>query len=118
MRSQTVRFDELVIFDDCSTDGTADLISKFRDNRIRVCIGGTNRGHVAAFEAALRKTTADIVLLADQDDVWEPTKIEVIKGVFESDERIVTENRIECVISCGKSNSPSSLVAEWPSGGR
>ena len=62
--------DEVVVVDDASTDATLDAIAEIGDSRIRVIPLPQNGGHVRAFEKALTAATGDVVLLADQDDLW------------------------------------------------
>lgn len=64
--------DEVVVVDDGSSDRTVELVRAVDDPRLRLLATGTNRGYVRAFEAALRECRGDVVLLADQDDVWIP----------------------------------------------
>lgn len=64
--------DEVVVVDDASTDDTLAVLATVTDPRVRVLPMPRNRGYVRAFETALRETTGDVVLLADQDDVWLP----------------------------------------------
>jgi glycosyltransferase involved in cell wall biosynthesis len=76
---QTRLPDELVVTDDGSTDDTLAILERFaRDCPFPVHIDrnpqrlGLNRN----FERAISKTSGDIVLISDQDDVWYPHKIE------------------------------------------
>lgn len=62
--------DELVIVDDASKDGTVAVLEGIDDPRMRLRSRGDNRGYVRTFEEALGLATGDIVMLADQDDVW------------------------------------------------
>ncbi len=69
--------DEVIISDDGSTDNTLQIISGYKDPRIR-CLQNTGRkGVVGNFENALSHATGDIIFLSDQDDIWEPTKVQV-----------------------------------------
>ena len=62
--------DEVVVVDDASTDDTRDVLARVDDPRVRIVPSPVNRGYVRTFEAALRETHGDVVLLSDQDDVW------------------------------------------------
>lgn len=62
--------DEVVVVDDASTDDTVSVLRSLDDDRVRVVESALNRGYVATFEAALRACRHDLLLLADQDDVW------------------------------------------------
>jgi glycosyltransferase involved in cell wall biosynthesis len=56
------------------------------DDRFVVRHSGERRGFYGNFERALESAppTADLVALADQDDVWRPDKLERLLGVLES----------------------------------
>jgi glycosyltransferase involved in cell wall biosynthesis len=70
--------DELVVVDDASSDTTADVVAAIDDPRIRLVRSPDNRGYVRTFEAAIRASSGEAVLLADQDDVWLPRHVEVL----------------------------------------
>lgn len=70
--------DELVISDDCSTDGTVAICERFAANApfpVVIHRNEQNLGYTRNFEKALEKCTNEIVFLSDQDDVWYPEKI-------------------------------------------
>ncbi|MFH1532770.1 MAG: glycosyltransferase family 2 protein [Pseudomonadota bacterium] len=76
---QTVPPDEVYVSDDCSSDGTAEILEAYaRSHGLRYGINTGTLGFVRNFERALAQTTGALVLLADQDDLWEPEKIEVL----------------------------------------
>lgn len=76
--------DEIVISDDCSTDGTLSLIRSYAEARIRLLHHDPTSVTTTFpldrpthnFENALRHAQGDIIFLADQDDVWLPGKVE------------------------------------------
>jgi glycosyltransferase involved in cell wall biosynthesis len=67
----------ILVRDDGSTDRTVAKILDLRDERISV-IQGENIGFARSFLTLLRDAPdhADVVMFADQDDVWLPDKIE------------------------------------------
>ena len=70
---QTRRPDEVVVRDDGSRDGTLDLLDAFAQTApfpVRVTRADQAQGPRRAFDAALAMAEGDVVLLADQDDVW------------------------------------------------
>ena len=87
--AQTLRPQEVVVFDDVSPDGTWVLLEqhapRFHDAGINFVLNrnAVNLGYVANFEQALKATTRAIVFLCDQDDAWHPTKIERFLAEFE-----------------------------------
>lgn len=77
--------DELVICDDRSSDSTADIVSEFASSSkflVRFFINEKNLGSTKNFEKAIGLCTGDIIVLSDQDDVWYPEKLSVIKETF------------------------------------
>ena len=71
--------DEVVISDDSSTDTTVKIIRDIADPRIRLLENNTFYSPVYNFENAIRHGSGDIIVLADQDDVWLDNKVEVIR---------------------------------------
>ncbi len=67
---------ELILVDDCSTDGTAEfypqLDGHFPDASIRVFKHPVNRGKGAALRTGFAQTTGDLVLVQDADLEYDP----------------------------------------------
>lgn len=80
--------DEMVIVDDCSRDASVQIINSFGDSRIRLLRNASNLGVLATFERALRESVGDILFLSDQDDIWQPDKVERVISLFASDPAI------------------------------
>ncbi len=74
--------DEVVISDDSSTDRTLEIIRSLADSRIRLFTGNTFFSPTFNFENALRQARGDIIVLADQDDIWLDGKVAVIRERF------------------------------------
>lgn len=62
---------DIVIVDDGSNDGTAELIAKVNNEKIRVVRHGQNRGYSAACNTGIKESRGDVVAFLDSDDVWE-----------------------------------------------
>ena len=60
---------ELVIVDDCSTDGTSDILRRIAaaDSRIRLFHQGVNQGKGAAVRRAIQEARGDFCLIQDAD---------------------------------------------------
>lgn len=79
--------DELVVFDDRSSDSTMDKLAGFSAGApfpVRIERNDSNVGSTRNFERAIRRCRGDIIFLCDQDDVWMPGKIRRITEIFES----------------------------------
>lgn len=74
---------ELIVVDDCSTDGSATVVEKIVDPRIRIVRLGVNGGVGAARNRAVVESTAAHICFLDADDWWEPTFLEEMAGLME-----------------------------------
>jgi glycosyltransferase involved in cell wall biosynthesis len=74
--------DEVVISDDSSTDRTVEIAAAFHDPRIRLLTGNRFFSPIYNFEHALSHATGDVIILADQDDVWLSGRVELIRERF------------------------------------
>lgn len=81
--------DEIIISDDGSKDNTLQLIYSYISNKPNVkVISGPQQGVVKNFEYALSFACKDIIMFADQDDIWLPSKISAIREKFNSNEDV------------------------------
>lgn len=90
---QTLKPDEIVICDDCSTDRTVEMIYNFFSNNqlnYTLVINQNNIGFFNNFKKAVSLCTGDIVFLCDQDDVWEETKIACLIDIMSSNSHILS----------------------------
>jgi len=73
--SQLRAQDEVIVVDDASHDATVDIVRALQDSRIAVHARRDNLGHVATFAEAIARSTGDVIILSDQDDVWQPGRV-------------------------------------------
>ena len=76
--AQTYQNWEMIIVDDCSTDGTSEIIASFqkKDSRIKYFCNATNKGVATSRNIALQKANGKWIAFLDSDDVWFPEKLE------------------------------------------
>ena len=79
--NQTLLADEVIIFDDCSTDSTVELIKEFidkhhLDKQWYLKVNSRNIGYKANFRQGIQEVNGEYIFFCDQDDIWEPKKIE------------------------------------------
>ena len=76
--SQTYPYWELLVQDDCSTDGSTEEILEFanQDKRILFEKNLTNQGAALTRNAALIRAKGKWIAFLDSDDLWEPQKLE------------------------------------------
>ncbi len=66
---------EIIIVDDCSTDGTRELLRSMEGNEdLRILYQPVNRGKGAAVRAGLPHATGDLVLIQDADLEYDPAE--------------------------------------------
>lgn len=76
--SSTYQDFELYIFDDGSKDSTMTILNNYQKqypDKINISQNQTNLGVTHNFLYAINRTTADYIMLCDQDDVWKKDKI-------------------------------------------
>ena len=79
---------ELLITDDCSTDGTWELIQKHQklDERIKIFRLEQNSGPGVARNNSIKQAKGRFIAFCDSDDQWKPDKLEKqIKFLIEND---------------------------------
>ena len=66
---------EVVVVDDCSSDGTPAILGGFRDRRLRVTRQLQRSGVSAARNRGIDESTGEWVAFLDDDDLWAPDKL-------------------------------------------
>ena len=74
--AQTYRRLEVIVVDDASTDGTADLVERFADSRLRSIRGARNAGAYATTCRAMSLARGELVAIYHADDVYDPAIVE------------------------------------------
>ena len=81
--NQTYSNFELIIVDDGSTDNSREVISAYKDPRIKT-VFQENQGQAAAFNTGFSEARGDLVAFLDSDDIWKPEKLTKVFEAFEN----------------------------------
>ena len=85
LSAQTRKPDELVVFDDASTDQSGEILRRFAVDApfpVRLYINAETLGVSRNFSQAIEACDGEIIALCDQDDVWLPEKLSLIEAAF------------------------------------
>lgn len=96
--------DEVVVVDDASADATVEIVRGIGDPRIVIHRNERNLGYVRSFERAISLSTADVIVLADQDDIWIDGRLEAL--VAATDAHAVVASNLELLDSHRPLSSP------------
>lgn len=77
--------DELVVVDDASDDETIEVVEAFAEKAPFKVLRHRlehRHGSTRAFERAIEESSGDVIVLADQDDLWLPQKLSRLETIF------------------------------------
>lgn len=78
--AQTYPIHEIIISDDCSTDGTMDILREYaaKHTFIKIHQNARNKGCNQNFHDTFKFVSkeTDYIAISDQDDIWFPEKVE------------------------------------------
>lgn len=76
--------DELIVSVDKCTDRTVEILEsiKAEDSRLKIFNNPYRPGVVKNFQNAVEHCCGDIIFYSDQDDLWMPEKVQMVKEVF------------------------------------
>ena len=81
---QSYKHWELIAVDDVSTDDSMQILERLAstDSRIKVYRNKVNAGIAGNFVNAMRYETGELICFADQDDVWQANKLDVLVALI------------------------------------
>jgi glycosyltransferase involved in cell wall biosynthesis len=82
VQAQTYGDWEAVVADDCSTDDTVEVARSFGE-RFTVLSGASNEGPAAARNRAIAVSSGELLAFLDADDVWQPSYLERVVGLYD-----------------------------------
>lgn len=76
---QTLPAREIIVQDDASDDGTLTILKEYAQQhpQIKVYSNAGRHGINSNFFSAMRRAAYPLIALSDQDDIWEPRKLEL-----------------------------------------
>ncbi len=75
---------EIILIDDCSSDGTREIILGLADDTTKVFIHDRNMGKGAALRTGFKNVTGDIVIIQDADLEYDPSQYpKLIKPILD-----------------------------------
>lgn len=79
IQEQTYTNWELILVDDCSTDGTTEIVNKYikTDNRIRAIRNKENKGSAFSRNIGITNAQGNFLCFQDADDLWDKNKLEL-----------------------------------------
>ena len=108
--SQTYENLEIIIWDNCSTDKTAQICNEFKDNRIKYYFSKTHKNLVNARISAWKKISGDYVAILDSDDLSFKDRLNIQLGIIEQNKNIaVVGGAVQFINSSGENLSIKQL---------
>lgn len=85
---------EIIVVDDCSTDGTGRLVQSFRSSRLKYLRQPHNMGKTTAVRRGVAEVTSPITIIQDADLEYDPDEIpHVIAPILEGKADVVYGSR-------------------------
>lgn len=78
---------EMIVADDASADGTADVAMGMDDPRIRIVRSERNRGPAGARNLALEHATGELAVFLDSDDRMLPSYLETMVSLYDAEQK-------------------------------
>lgn len=106
--AQTFTDFELIIVDDGSTDGSADIIASYKDARIRYIRNEQNKGLIFSLNSAIDTAQGNFVARMDSDDIALAQRFEKQLSYLKAHETTVLATRVKLIDACGEP------LPDWP----
>lgn len=94
---------EYIVIDGGSTDGTLNILEKYKD-KIDILVSEPDEGNADAQNKGIRKSTGEVIAMLSSDDIYE-------EGILKKIGKAFAENPDAEIVSCG-----ARIVKEGPEG--
>jgi len=92
--NQTYEDFELLIGFNGTIDKSKEIVSDFKDKRIKIFDYGMNAGKSKTLNKMIKKAKGDWIAIQDDDDIWLPKKLEIQMEIAKKEEHDVIGSRI------------------------
>jgi glycosyltransferase involved in cell wall biosynthesis len=94
---------ELIVVDDCSTDGSLAVARSYADDRVRVLVNPSNLGAPANWDRSLREARGKYVKLLHGDDLLYPACLEnQVHALEAAPDAVLAASRRDIIDSAGR----------------
>lgn len=104
--SQTLKPEEVIVVDDCSTDASLGVIKKF-ERHIKVVSNTRNLGGARTASTGIEMASGDLVAMLNSDDKWEASKLQ-------KQLHFMSENKLDCSFTTAQIIDSTSTLMESP----
>ncbi len=115
IRIQTRPVDEVIICDDQSKDATVAVVQEYikkhaLEESWKITLNPKNLGYASNFMGAVEKTSGDLVMFCDQDDIWLPDRVKEMEQLMkEHPDMMLLGSEFEPFVS----SEHAASVPEW-----
>jgi len=110
--SQTYPHIEIIAVDDASTDNTVELLRRYEQRPgFRIHVNEQNIGYNKNFERGCSLVTGEYIAIADQDDIWDKQKVELLMNAFAGSPDILLTHCHSAIFETGKAPHRGSVRA-------
>ncbi len=106
--NQTYKNLELIVVDDGSTDNSREVISQYKDDRLKLMHIPHNGFPGAVKNCGIKVSKGEYIAFADSDDVWKNEKLEMQVNLLQTEKDVgLVHTDYEEIDICGRLTEPS-----------